>query len=344
MLHHSKKNLNKRGFTLIELLVSIAILTSILTVVVLNQSKYTDGIAISNAADELSLAVSQAQAYSIGVKVDNFGPTSFQSAYGLSFSLLQGSGGSNTTYLFFADRGSPPNMIYDYAVGSWQSCVAGLECVERFYLTGGNYIQKLCYKSGLYEDCAVGRIDLTFKRPTTDAEFIVFDTAGALISGPPITLIRVVIKSPLGTPRSILVYSTGQTSVNNTDGASCFGTPSACSTHVDQTNCGSAGCNWNPVGSCTGTYNCDQWDGTTNSQCRTNHNCQWTGGQIKDCYHPTTPGASSPCGPITTTSESTCEAAIGCTYVENYVCQGSPTSCPSISSASTCMANGCTWQ
>src|SRR3989344_1332262 len=146
-----------RGFTLTEMLVSLAIATIITTVVVFNQSRYTDGVGVLNAADDTSIRISQAQAYSIGVRQLTPGSSKFDISYGLTFSIL--ASGSNSVYLFFADRND--NKIYD---GNWSCPVGGnSECLEEIGVVGNSSIDSLCFvRDGLTDVCNnVGRIDLS---------------------------------------------------------------------------------------------------------------------------------------------------------------------------------------
>ena len=100
-MSHCSKN-NKRGFSLVELLVSISIVSVLITVIIFNQRSYTDVAALSILADELSLTITQAQAYGIAVREFAPGSADFSASYGLSMNLL--GTGSNSAYLFFADR------------------------------------------------------------------------------------------------------------------------------------------------------------------------------------------------------------------------------------------------
>lgn len=205
MSHFSK---NCRGFTIIELLVSITIVAVILTIIVLNQSTYTDTAALSNLADEIGLTVSQAQAYGIGVKEFTPGSSEFNSAYGLTFSLL--STGSNKAYLSFADRDG--NSIYS---GNWSCPLGGTsECLEKFNISRGNYIQSLCIiRTSGVDLCDVGRVDIIFVRPSTEAQIFFFNNGGQQYSPGSIKGAQIVLKSPRGSTRSVIIYGTGQISV-----------------------------------------------------------------------------------------------------------------------------------
>ena len=217
MSHYSKKIL---GFSLIELLVSIGVMSVIFTVVILNQSKYTDGIALTNLADEISSMISQAQVYGTGVKELSTGSGEFNASYGLTFSLLgttpplDPNSGSASAYLYFADRNG--NNRYD---GDW-SCPTGdaSECLSRIDITRGNVIEDLCEvrTSGLDDQCgnSVRRVDIIFVRPSTEARLTFFNNGGQSSSQQPTTKVaRVKLRSPSGSTRSVVVYNTGQISV-----------------------------------------------------------------------------------------------------------------------------------
>jgi len=199
------------GFTLMELLVSISIMTVMLTVVVLNQSKYTDNATLFNLADEIGLTISQAQAYGVGVKEFSPGSNEFSASYGLTFSLL--ASGSNKAYLSFADRNG--DKIYG---GDWSCPIGGAsECLERFDISRGNYIDQLCRvrnnPNNPYQ-CSVGRIDISFARPSLEAQIRFFNQSGNLmVDDPDFIGARISVRSPGGANRSVLVYYTGQVSV-----------------------------------------------------------------------------------------------------------------------------------
>lgn len=197
------------GFSVVELIVTLTIVTTLITVVVTNQSRYLDGAALSNLADEVGLTFSQAQAYGIAVKEVSPGSADFTSAYGLTFSLL--GSGSPTAHLFFADRNV--NGSYD---GTWDCVTGGLnECLEKKDITRGNYIHQICAvrSSGGDECSGIGRVDITFVRPATQARLVFYNSSGALYVPANLLGARITFKSPGELSRSVLVYQTGQISV-----------------------------------------------------------------------------------------------------------------------------------
>jgi prepilin-type N-terminal cleavage/methylation domain-containing protein len=200
---------NKNGFTLTELTISIAIVSVILTVVILNQSTYTETVALTNLADEIGLTISQAQTYGIGVRELSTGSSDFSAAYGLAFSLL--ASGSNSAYIYFADR-PVANKIYD---GNWTCPIGGTsECLGKTDISRGNVISSLCAViNGGPDQCNIGRVDISFARPSTEASILFFDLSGGATNPANMKGAKVVLTSPGGKTRSVTVYMTGQISI-----------------------------------------------------------------------------------------------------------------------------------
>ena len=199
-----------KGFTLTELLVSIAIVSVILTVVILNQSKYTDGAALTNLADEISLAISQAQAYSIGVREFSPGSSDFTGSYGLHFQTSVG-GGADDSYIFWADRNG--NGIYDNGWSCPRGC--GSECLGKTFITRGNTLSSICLiKPNSSEMCPIGGIHISFTRPESRAKLIFFNQGGNYMDPQPENIgVKIRLISPGGLIRSVSVFNTGQISV-----------------------------------------------------------------------------------------------------------------------------------
>lgn len=196
------------GFSILELIVTVSILSVILTVIVYNQSTYTDGLALSNLADEVSLTISQAQAYGIGVREFAPGSSEFSASYGLVFNL-SGSG-SKDAYIYFADR-SPGNGIYD---GDWSCSIGGAsECLEKIAISRNNQLDSLCIvRSSNPDYCNIDSIYITFARPKPEANLLFFNGI-APVNFPDAIGAKIVLSSPGGASRAVIVYSTGQTSV-----------------------------------------------------------------------------------------------------------------------------------
>lgn len=188
---------------------SLAIVASLVSVILLNQNRYADGAALLNVADELSLSITQAQAYGIGVRQFSPGTAEFSVAYGVTASLL--ASGSNAAFLSFADRNS--NRAYD---GTWDCTTGGAnECVSKKDLTRGIYISEICaVRSSGGNECAnIGRVDVTFRRPETDAVITFYNTAGSLYVPTNLLGAQITLRTPSNLTRSVTVYVSGQISV-----------------------------------------------------------------------------------------------------------------------------------
>jgi len=204
-----------QGFTLAELVVSIAIMMGIIAMVLTNQNTYTEGTSLKNLANNIGLSLRQAQIYGISVKaLPN--TEDFSSAYGIDFNITSGIG-SNAMYLFFADRGVQDGY-YNYT-GNWADCPTGgaSECLQNMTTSTGNIISSLCpIDSSDSSVCSAGvtRADITFLRPETSANIVLFGSNGGQISISGYRGVEINLTSISGGKRSVRVYNTGQISVN----------------------------------------------------------------------------------------------------------------------------------
>ena len=198
---------------MVELIVSIAIMTVILTVVVSSQTNYTSGSSLSQAADDISLSLRQAQVYGISV---NQLSGSFDTGYGIEFRT--DSNGSNNAYILFADK-KDINGNYNYLYDNNWNCDATDktgECLQKTIFSNGNIIKEMCYipiSGGEESPCSVARADISFLRPLTDAHITLYTNVGFLLTN--VKGVRIRLRALDNTTKSIVVYTTGQISVQN---------------------------------------------------------------------------------------------------------------------------------
>ena len=199
----------KRGFTLIESLVVIGIVFVLVGIVVSRQGTYTERAALTNLSDEISSTLSQSQVYGTGIKEFSPGSGSFPTAYGLSFSLLNS--GSNSSYISFGDL----NADATYG-GDWTCATGGgSECLKKVNVLSGNYIDSICaIRSSGGDFCNLGRADVSFARPATEAQLTLFNSGGQAFDPSNVVGVRIVLKSPSAVTQTVNVYKTGQISVN----------------------------------------------------------------------------------------------------------------------------------
>lgn len=184
-----------RGLSLIELLVTIAVITIITTILLVNHSRFSGKILLTNLAYEVALSVRQAQVYGLGSKESPIGSSNFNVGYGVHFES------ANPTYfIFFADLNN--NHRYDSAN----------ELLQRYKIRYGNRVSDFCsVTSGGVSQCssqgAISYLDISFVRPNPDA--FIFTNVGSSYRSAFLT-----VSSAQGFTKSVTVYSTGQISVN----------------------------------------------------------------------------------------------------------------------------------
>ncbi len=200
------KNKNRQGFTLLEFLVSISIGMVILVGVVIGQEKYNDLAALKIQANDAAALLRQAQIYGLSEKESAVGSNNFRSAYGLNFNISW-----LNSYYYFADPPTSGNHIYDGTYG-----VCDQECIQMITLSRGNKLVNPFCRVALdnTETCDVERIDITYARPSTEASIYAYSNSnGSLLSMNGYKGVRVKFISPRGRLRSVVVYSSGQISI-----------------------------------------------------------------------------------------------------------------------------------
>lgn len=202
------------GFTLAELIMSVAIVAVIMTIVIVNQAKYSEATVLSNITSALALSAREAQVYGVSVREVAAGTNEFTAGYGLHFNLT---GGSNDAYILYADRELTKNNMYD---NDW-SCpqntgteIVPYECLSKTTLQSGYTISAICSVSNSdTENCTLTRADITFVRPDPDAQLVLFDASGFQLSSLGIKAVRIKLASPSNLEQTVSIYTTGQISI-----------------------------------------------------------------------------------------------------------------------------------
>ena len=188
-----------RGFTLVEMIVVIGIMAIISGLILASNARFGGVILLQNLTYDIALSVRQAQVYGIAVQRFN---TSFSAPYGMHFQTDSGSGAA--AYVLFADALAPENGYYDCPEPGTVNC----ELVQSTTIATGYSIAQLCVTpaSGS-ERCDITSLDITFKRPEPDAYIRSSQLSGLFASG------RIVVESPRGDQKTIVVQANGQISV-----------------------------------------------------------------------------------------------------------------------------------
>jgi len=179
------------GFSTVELLVSITILVLVSASVYINYSDFRDSFSLKRTAQEVALAIREAQVYGLAVMETSSGSNTFP-GYGIYFD-------KNTPqdFVLFADKNN--NGIYDKGGG----CGAvDTECVESYKITTTNKIGSLC--AG--EDCTISNLNIVFLRPNP---FVILKSD----KGAGYDNVSISVISPAGKVKMIKVISSGQISV-----------------------------------------------------------------------------------------------------------------------------------
>ncbi len=217
------------GFTMIELLVTVAIFALMTSVLLANYPKFSSKILLENTAHSIGLSVRQAQTYGLNVRGVRVGITDIFPTYGIHFSL----NGINELdpadrkhFLLFADTLPDPetpttnNKIYDAVA---DCSLFGGECAEQFSIQSAEQIYLLCgnlkstgatienWEGIPGADCTLTSLDVAYTRPNPDASI----KGTSAFSGPETVFTdgEIVVRSPRGEYKTVVVWSTGQISV-----------------------------------------------------------------------------------------------------------------------------------
>jgi len=214
--HKKNKALLVSGFTLIELTVVIGIFMIITTVLLVNHTKFNSDIVLQNVAHHVALSVRQAQTYGLSVKGFGTGAGSLFPGYGVYFSTTL-----PREFYLFADTNGDKNMLNNPT-----SCVSGVdECSEKIVIKSNEYIHALCGNlkndgvsvfsttddvSGVSNCNTMDALHIVFTRPDPDAELSGYIAGTGYES---YSDAEIVVASPNKDVRTIVVWSTGQISV-----------------------------------------------------------------------------------------------------------------------------------
>ncbi|MSU45168.1 MAG: type II secretion system protein [Candidatus Zambryskibacteria bacterium] len=196
---------SNQGFSLPELLVSLSIIAMIMSTVLYNYGGFNDKLALSAGAQEIAIAVRQAQTYGLTVKEVSVTTGSFSSAYGVYFDYVT----EPANYYIFADANG--NRKYDLGSG----CGSGptlTECIEKFTLRNGVRVTSICDTNSVCPATNSQKLHITFLRPNPDATIIFANSSNVTQGISPLTG-KVRLTSGKGVTLTVTVESTGQVSV-----------------------------------------------------------------------------------------------------------------------------------
>jgi len=205
----------KGGFTMVELIVTIGIFVMVTGVVLANYPKFSSQIVLENVAHQVALAVREAQTYGLSVRGFDTGSGAIFPGYGVYFSSP---GTGSKSFILFGDADA--DQRYDLSACN----TSGSECIEEPTIRSAESIYLLCgdlkrtgatienWESVPGADCSLSQLHLTFTRPDPDADI---EAYSELLGGYDDTLsdVEIVIVSPRGDTKTVVVWTTGQISV-----------------------------------------------------------------------------------------------------------------------------------
>lgn len=200
-----------RGFSFIELTVSLAIFTLLTGAVMLSQSTLNNRLNIESLSQQIAQWVRDAQISALSVRRTTQSSV-YTSGYGLHFDIA-----TPNQFIYFADRdkngkyetvstSGGPNDEIEQTVSLLQGYSISLLCVVNSGTSGSSCPSGLGALSNGKLQTSV--LDVTFKRPNPDA------VMKGSVNGQTYSPSYITISSPKGYNRTIVVYATGQVSIN----------------------------------------------------------------------------------------------------------------------------------
>lgn len=225
------------GVTLIEMLVVVGIIAVVSSVIIFNYSDFSTNVSLRNLVQDVALTVRKAQTYATSVRTIDGVAGSISSrtypAYGISFSLDRRGGDvivigpnadttspSSKRFVLFADipadGGALDGLYRQDAVTPCGTLSFGNECIETFDITTADRIVGICVgdnDTSTADDpyncpTRVG-VDITYRRPSPDALIMAHDSTGSR----QVSYAKIVFESAKGLRRAVLIWNTGQVSV-----------------------------------------------------------------------------------------------------------------------------------
>ena len=221
------------GYTFLELMVVIFIFGVIAGIVLFNYKDFTSGINIQNTSQEIALRIVQAQRYAISGNISNVGPstlgTPIYPSFGVYFNLntsavpisFNSSIDSDKQFVFYT------NFDSDYQFNETTCGQAGsTECLDLVTINNGDRIEDICINKnnsslpvqGCYSSGDIAMpVNIFFQRPFPDGHFIILDSGSNEYAVSDIGDIEIKVTSVQNISREIVIWSTGQVSVENSN-------------------------------------------------------------------------------------------------------------------------------
>lgn len=202
------KNTNS-GFTLTELMITITVFVLLSAAVIVNFRHVDNSLVLQNVAHQVAVIIRKAQISGISNKGLVTGGLEIFPSYGVHFDTTGPA--PHNTFTLFADLPSP--FVTDGVCSGTCPLLPppppGKEGIQRYTLAPGYTIKDLCGNSETTgaPGCNQNRLNITFVRPNPDA--VLKRNAGDT----PYSNAKVIIQSRTGVTKSIIIWKTGQISI-----------------------------------------------------------------------------------------------------------------------------------
>jgi len=203
------------GLTMIELVVTVGIFVVVTAVVLASYPKFSSQIVLDNVAYQIALSVRQAQTY--GLSVMEFGIGGVFPGYGIYF---PSPANDSKSFTIFADVNGDKKY-------NLTGCgVDGSECLDKFTIQSSEIIYALCGNlkndgvapfstiddlSGVGNCGNINSLHISFTRPDPDATITAY--LGGVDYDDSYSDAEIVIATPTGNVKTVVIWSTGQISV-----------------------------------------------------------------------------------------------------------------------------------
>ncbi len=179
--------MSARGFSLIELLISTAIIVAVAAVVIVRFSTFDSATLLKSVAYEIAATIREAQVHSVSVLGAN---PNFRYPYGVTFAP------GSDSYTAFVYESSDRSIIPEYNILS--NAIVSIDEVGTYTIGRSMHIVETCVMISSVENCDVGRLDISFRRPEFKALFHAVPGSGGSITDSDIESAQIKLQSRNG--------------------------------------------------------------------------------------------------------------------------------------------------
>lgn len=225
--HTPRKATAWRGMTFIELIVVLGIFGAIASTVLFNYRDFSENVNLKNLAQNIALQVKRAQTDAISGKLPQLSmnqgggvPIGWKPSFGIAFNIEDtGSDVDNKRFFYYFNKGLQTDSDYyedmnDFEGSSYISPCGSQpesECLEEIQITGGEFVDLICFGFETIEqndDCSSDgtqsdRAYISFTRPRSNASIRMTGTDD------PADNVYIRISSPRGAHKYISIWESG---------------------------------------------------------------------------------------------------------------------------------------